>query len=263
MENNQENQYVNNQSTNYMNANMYDEPVKKKNAMAVWSLILGIASIVCCSLGSLLGLIGGILSIVSLAKKKPKKGMSITALVLNILGIILGIVVTIFTIMFFLLGGSAVLSTAQFVHAMNQSGMTETITDAVEKVDWSDIDSEDFTDEFTQIMVEAAVENMTESILEQIESDGGLEITTSEGDKITIQGSSFSDFSISDEYGNTLSLDEVADEFQLDDETMKELEDMGFDSKAITDMMFEVLDEYEDTLSEEDKEEMRKLFFGE
>lgn len=95
----------------------YGAPVKAPGSgFALASLILGIAAIVTCwfGIGGLFGLVGLILGIVAINKlrKTPGagKGMAITGIILGALGLVIGIVMTIFIV---------------FVSSVAVNGMTE------------------------------------------------------------------------------------------------------------------------------------------
>ena len=60
-------------------------PPSGSSALAVWSLVLGIISFVLLPLALLVGPVGAILGIVSLAKHRPGQGMAIAGLILGVL----------------------------------------------------------------------------------------------------------------------------------------------------------------------------------
>ncbi len=66
-----------------------------KNGTALWGMILGIASVVCCwsGFGVILGIIGLIMSAKGKKKLPEKKGMSMTGIICSIAGIILGLII--------------------------------------------------------------------------------------------------------------------------------------------------------------------------
>jgi hypothetical protein len=89
-------------STNYQggypqNTGVYIQPTDepKKNSgkgLGIAAMIVGILSILCCPGGSVLGLVGIILAIVCMAKKKGKP-FSIIGLITSILGFVIGILI--------------------------------------------------------------------------------------------------------------------------------------------------------------------------
>ena len=80
-----------------------DGAVEESKGLAIASLILGIVSIICG--GGIFGIVGLILAIV--AKKNGQAGPHTVGLILNIVGLVLGIIVAIFWI---LMGGLSVIS---------------------------------------------------------------------------------------------------------------------------------------------------------
>lgn len=70
---------------------------KKQNGLGIAGMILGIIAVVtsCFVLGGLFGTIGLILSIIALTNKNKKKGMAITGIILNIIGIAIAMAVLI------------------------------------------------------------------------------------------------------------------------------------------------------------------------
>ena len=78
--------------------NPYGQPEQGNQGFAIAGMVLGIVSLVCCCSGYfalVLGIIGFILSLVSLIQKKPGKGMAITGIVCSSIAFILIIVLTV------------------------------------------------------------------------------------------------------------------------------------------------------------------------
>ncbi len=97
MDNNQQfnNQMMNNGQNPYMGAVYGQAPVleqKPRKGLGIASLVFGIISLLCCCLGTPIGLIGIILAIVALVKKNGK-GLAIGGLVTSIIGLVIGIFV--------------------------------------------------------------------------------------------------------------------------------------------------------------------------
>lgn len=81
-------------NNNYGPNSMYmqQEP-KKSKGLAIAAMVVGILSMtLCCTVGSVLGLVGLILGIVSLSKKEDGKGMAIAGIITSAIGILVGIV---------------------------------------------------------------------------------------------------------------------------------------------------------------------------
>ena len=80
----------------------YNTPEPERKGFAIASLVLGILSLVlCCLFGGVLGIVGLILGIVSLVKKESKMGMAIAGIITSAFGIIFGIAMAIYFVMFF------------------------------------------------------------------------------------------------------------------------------------------------------------------
>ena len=112
-------QNMNNQNDNYQDytsqyqQNSYQpeqEPPKKTNVLAIVGMILGIVSILmgCCGWYSIIfGIPGLICSILS--RKQGKSGMSVAGIVCSIIGIIIGILMTVLAFgVLYILGSSPV-----------------------------------------------------------------------------------------------------------------------------------------------------------
>lgn len=67
-------------------------PPQESKGLAIASMILGILSLLICGIGWILGIVGFILSIVSLANHKGGKGMAIAGLVTSSLGMLWGLI---------------------------------------------------------------------------------------------------------------------------------------------------------------------------
>lgn len=79
----------------------YGAPPPERKGYAIASLVLGILSLVlCCVGGGILGIVGLILGIVSLVKKESKLGMAIAGIITSSFGIVFGIVMLIYVVMF-------------------------------------------------------------------------------------------------------------------------------------------------------------------
>lgn len=79
----------------------YGAPEPERKGFAIASLVLGILSLVlCCVGGGVFGIIGLVLGIISLVKKESKMGMAIAGIITSSFGIIIGIVMLIYVIMF-------------------------------------------------------------------------------------------------------------------------------------------------------------------
>lgn len=80
----------------------YTEPAQPpKKGMAITSMVIGILSMtLCCVGGSVLGLIGFILGIVALAKKKGGTGMSIAGIATSVIGMLIGVYALIYIFVF-------------------------------------------------------------------------------------------------------------------------------------------------------------------
>ena len=79
----------------------YQQPVQNKplSALAVTSLVLGILSLtLCCCIGWLPGIIGAILGIVAIAKDQGGKGLAVGGVITSVLGLIIGILLTVYTV---------------------------------------------------------------------------------------------------------------------------------------------------------------------
>ena len=69
-----------------------------KKGLAIWSMVLGIISLtICCCFGGVIpAVVGLILGIVSLAKKRGGKGMAIAGVIMNAIGLVWGIIMVIY-----------------------------------------------------------------------------------------------------------------------------------------------------------------------
>lgn len=89
------------------NGPVYQQPVKETYGFGVASLVIGILSMtLCCIGGSILGLVGLILGIVSCAKKEAKRGLAIGGIVTSAIGFIIGVVYLVFVIYTFMQSGA-------------------------------------------------------------------------------------------------------------------------------------------------------------
>lgn len=77
-----------------MENNMYGQPQKEeKYGLAVASLVVGILSMtLCCIGGSIVGLAGLILGIISCTKKESKRGLAIGGMITSAIGFLIGVV---------------------------------------------------------------------------------------------------------------------------------------------------------------------------
>ena len=75
----------------YGQESQLEEPKKKHGVFGTIALILGIITMLtACVFGPILGLIGLVLAIIGLARKEPKKGKCIAALIITIITVIVG-----------------------------------------------------------------------------------------------------------------------------------------------------------------------------
>ena len=103
---------ANNQAQKVQQTTVFDTPTynynavpQKKNqgiALSIVALVLGILSLVCCCFGAwnlILGIPGVIVGIIALVKKAAGKGMAIAGVICAGLAIVLGIVMTILSVL--------------------------------------------------------------------------------------------------------------------------------------------------------------------
>lgn len=77
------------------------------DSISIVSLVCGIASIVCCSFGLVIGLVGAITGIISLVKRCNGRGMAIAGIIMSAIAIIFWAIITIAMVLFFLREGTA------------------------------------------------------------------------------------------------------------------------------------------------------------
>lgn len=219
-----------------------NEGVSQKKGNAVASLVLGICSVVCCGLGFILGVIGLINGIVGL-KKKQKKGMSITGVVLSSIGILLGIIVAVATVIIIVTGGTAAVGITQLMNTLNASGDFElnSLIDDFDEYMNEDNRSDSFNsstdvgDAFKQELMEKIAENTMNSFNEKISSDEGFSFTDQDGNTYTIKGDSIGNSIITnDTTGEQIDIGEALDElYDAQGEIMTQLEEYGITQEDI------------------------------
>lgn len=82
----------------YAASESYGEVKQGSNALAVIALICGILSLLCCGAGVLPGIAGLICGIIG-KKKCPKAKMALTGMILSIIGIVLGAIVLVISLL--------------------------------------------------------------------------------------------------------------------------------------------------------------------
>lgn len=221
-----------------VNAGQSANPVKQKKGNAVASLVLGICSIVCCSIGGILGIIGLINGIVGV-KKKQKKGLAVTGIVLSSLGIVVGLIVFVGTIIGFTMFGSTIIGVIKFA----QSPAGQGIGAVLSGIDMNEIDPDNLEESIKQQMLEGAADAAADYLNEQISSEDGLTIHDANGNEYIIQGESLSEATIVDEStGEEINVGEYVDAIQSGkEEFMTSLEEeYGITEDDLTKLMEEM-----------------------
>lgn len=224
-----------------VNAGQSANPVKQKKGNAVASLVLGICSIVCCSIGGILGIIGLINGIVGV-KKKQKKGLAVTGIILSSIGILLGILVLAGSIIGFILFGSSFITLIKIA----QSPAIESAGEIISNVDLNEIDPNNIEDSIKEQVMQSATEAIINSINDKISSADGITITDPNGNDYTIQGDSLSEATIYDETtGEEINVGDYIDAIQNGKEDfMTSLEEeYGITEDELSEVMSEMAGE--------------------
>lgn len=197
-------------------------PAKPKKGNAVASLVLGILSLVLCSIGGILGLIGLINGIVGV-KKKQKKGLAVTGIVLNSLGIVVGLIVLVASIVAFAMFGTTIFGLIKLA----QSPAVQSAGQTISSMDWDSIDPDNLEDSIKQQVISSVTESAMDALDEKLSSEEGLSFSDSNGNSYTIQGDSIKEAVITDEEtGMEINVGDYLDMFQTGkDEMMGYLED--------------------------------------
>lgn len=172
---------------------------KVKSGNSIASFVLGLISVILSPVGPITGIVGLINGIVSRAKKQGKKGLGIAGIVLNSIGIVLGLIVDaviIFIVVIVLvLGVTTVGTLLSAVALINESGIADTVRN---DINWSEFDASNLNGSLQTMMVDYAKDKMMGHYIDAIQSEEGMVIKV-QGHTYRLQGDTFASIMVVDE----------------------------------------------------------------
>lgn len=190
---------------------------KVKSGNSIASFVLGLISVIISPVGPITGIVGLINGIVSRAKKQGKKGLGIAGIVLNSIGIVLGIIVDAIIIFVVIIALTLGLTTVGMVYSavalFNASGMADILT---EDINWSEFNAGDVDGSIKTMMVDYVVDKMMGHYLDELQSEEGMLIVV-QGHSYRLFGDSFeSIIVVNEETGESSDIKEFLAEFSAD-----------------------------------------------